>query len=62
MPRIICWQLDCLYNVDAKCRAEEIEYDPADGCMTLQLREPAEEVEEEEGWERGGMHVTSDDE
>ena len=60
MPRIICWQMDCLYNVDGRCRAEEIEYDPGDGCLTMQPRADAEEPDEE-AWEGGGMHVLGDE-
>jgi hypothetical protein len=50
MPRIICWQTECRYNVDGRCRAQEIEYDPADGCLTVELREDAEEADDEERW------------
>ena len=63
MPRVICWQLDCLYNVDGKCRATEIEFDPADGCQTMQPRADADEADEEEGeaWEGQGMHLLDDE-
>jgi hypothetical protein len=62
MPKIICWQTDCLYNVDGHCRAHEIEYDPVDGCLTTELREEGDEVEGEEKWEKGGMHLLGDEE
>jgi hypothetical protein len=65
MPRVTCWQMDCLYNANGKCRAVEIEYDPADGCLTMEPRSGADEPEEEEdtdGWERRGMHLLEDEE
>jgi hypothetical protein len=62
MPRVVCWQADCLYNVDGKCRAVEIEFDPVDGCLTMALRDGTDEVEEDDTWERGGMHVMTDEE
>jgi len=61
MPRIICWQTDCLYNIDGQCRAVEVEYDPADGCLTMEPRLVLEEAEEEERWERRGMHMLGDE-
>jgi len=61
VPRIICYQMDCLYNVDGRCRAQEIEYDPADGCLTTELREEGDDVEEEERWEKGGMHLLDEE-
>ena len=57
MPRVTCWQTECRYNVDGRCRALEIEYDPADGCLTVELRDDVEEADEEERWEKGGMHL-----
>nr|MBC7245855.1 hypothetical protein [Chloroflexota bacterium] len=65
MPKVICWQTDCLYNVDGRCRAEEIEYDPADGCLTMEPRtelDDSEDEEEEEHWERRGMHLLGEEE
>lgn len=56
MPKITCYQTDCLYNVDGHCRAQEIEYDPVDGCLTTELREDGDESGEEH-WEKGGMHI-----
>ena len=56
MPEIVCWQMDCLYNAHGRCRAEEMEYDPVDGCLTQEPRldfENPDEVDEED-WERGG--------
>ncbi|MBM4432186.1 MAG: hypothetical protein FJ026_17830 [Chloroflexi bacterium] len=63
MPRVICWQMDCLYNVDGRCRAEEIEYDPADGCLTTEPRPGLDDLDEdeEEGWQRSGMHLLDDE-
>ncbi len=68
MPRVICWQLDCVHNIDGRCRSAEIEYDPNDGCLTMEPRVglgaplTSEEEEEEEGWEGRGIHVLGDDE
>ena len=36
MPKVICWEMDCLHNTDGRCRADEVEYDPYDGCLTLE--------------------------
>jgi hypothetical protein len=38
MPTILCWQTDCLHNADGRCRARQVEYDPVDGCLTLDPR------------------------
>jgi len=46
MPRVICWQKDCLYNVHGRCRAEEIEYDPDDGCLTQEPPLDTQEVDD----------------
>jgi len=57
--------VDCLYNANGKCRAVEIEYDPSDGCLTMEPRAGLEETEEEEGgerWEHRGMHLLEDEE
>ena len=52
MPTVVCWQLDCLFNADGQCRAERIEYDPADGCLTVEPRlESTDADDEEEDWE-----------
>jgi len=60
-PGITCWQTDCLYNVDGQCRAEEIEYDPSEGCLTMVTRLVPEDSEDEERWELGGMHLRRDE-
>ncbi len=61
MPRVVCWQLDCLYNADGRCRAEEIEYDPADGCLTMQPRQSSTDADdEEEDWDHSGLRVVED--
>jgi len=59
MPKVICWQTDCLHNVDGRCRSAEIEYDPDDGCLTMEPRLNLEDQDEEEqeDWERGGMRL-----
>jgi hypothetical protein len=68
MTRVICLQLDCLHNRDSRCRAEEIEYDPDDGCLTMEPRlelgaaERAEDEEEDEGWEHRGMRLVDEGE
>jgi len=63
MPSIVCWQTDCLYNVDGNCRAVAIEYDPSDGCLTMKARAELDEPEEEsERWEHRGMHLLEDEE
>jgi len=60
MPKIVCWQMDCLHNVDGRCRAAEMEYDPIDGCLTMEPRPDLNDAEEEpEG--RGGMHLLGDE-
>jgi len=61
VPRIVCYQMDCLYNVDGRCRAQEIEYDPADGCLTTELREEGDDGDEDERWEKGGMHLLDEE-
>jgi hypothetical protein len=63
MPSVVCWQMDCLYNVDGKCRAVGIEYDPSDGCLTMEPRAEIEEAEEEESehWEGRGMHLLDEE-
>jgi hypothetical protein len=61
MPRVICWQTDCLYNVDGRCRAQEIEYDPVDGCLTTELRDETEDAEGDEHWEKRGMHLLDEE-
>jgi hypothetical protein len=58
MPTVRCWQLDCLYNADGSCRAEEIEYDPAEGCLTMTPRPGVGDADDEEdSWERGGLRL-----
>jgi hypothetical protein len=62
MPKVICYQMDCLFNVDQKCRAQEVEFDPVDGCVTAELREEGEEQEGEEHLDKGGMHLVDEEE
>jgi hypothetical protein len=52
MPRVMCYQTDCLHNADGRCRADEIEYDPVDGCLTLEPRLEVLESDDndEEDW------------
>lgn len=35
--RIICRATDCIFNEKKICTAEEILYEPDDGCMTYQI-------------------------
>jgi len=52
MPRIICRYDVCVFNKKSRCTAEEIEYDPDQGCLTAQTREEFEgAVDDEEDWE-----------
>jgi len=53
MTRVICWQRDCLHNVHGRCRAEEIEYDPNDGCLTQEPPLDTEDSDDadEDDWE-----------
>jgi hypothetical protein len=62
MPVVVCWELDCLHNIDGRCRAAEIEYDPADGCLTMEPRLQLDDVEdEEENWDSEGMRLLDED-
>ena len=63
MPRVICYQEDCLHNIDGRCRSEEIEYDPSDGCLTMEPRLQLSDLEdEEEEWDRQGMSLLDEGE
>ena len=55
MPRVVCWQTDCVYWRGGRCRAEEIELDPGEGCLTAELQATSDDSEEEQ-LERDGMH------
>ena len=58
MPAVTCWQLDCLYNADGGCRAEQIEYDPAEGCLTMTPRPVLDDADDEgDSWEHRGLHL-----
>jgi hypothetical protein len=62
MPLVICWQLDCLHNIDGKCRADEIEYDPSDGCLTMEPHLHLDDSEDaEDNWDREGMRLIDED-
>jgi hypothetical protein len=63
MPRVICWQRDCLYNVHGRCRAEEIEYDPDDGCLTQEPPLDTQEIDnvDEDDWELTGRLLQGDE-
>ena len=62
MPLVICWQLDCLHNTDGKCRADEIEYDPTDGCLTMEPQLQLDDSEDEEDdWDREGMRLLDEE-
>lgn len=52
MTRIRCRDRRCTFNKNGICTAEEIEYEPDAGCLTMEPREDIEEEEEEEEeWE-----------
>jgi ABC-type Zn2+ transport system substrate-binding protein/surface adhesin len=51
MTRIRCRDRRCIFNKNGICTAEEIEYEPDAGCLTMEAREDIEEEEEEEDWE-----------
>ena len=59
MPRVICWQVDCLHNADGRCRAEEVEYDPVDGCLTSEPRVELQDSQDADdaGWGRGRVYL-----
>jgi hypothetical protein len=48
MTRIRCRERHCTFNKSGICSAEEIEYEPDAGCLTM---EPREDIEDEEEWE-----------
>ncbi len=45
--RIRCREHRCAFNKRGICTADEIEYDPDAGCLTMELREAEEEQEQE---------------
>jgi len=60
MTMIRCWEYGCIYNENGACSAEEMEYHPDHGCLTMVEREDyepgepeweEEEVLEEDEWE-----------
>jgi hypothetical protein len=62
MPKVICWQTDCLYNAHGHCRAEQIEYDPDDGCLTQEPRLNYENPDQaEDDWEEEGSYLHADE-
>jgi hypothetical protein len=60
MPTVTCWQLECLYNVDGKCRAADIEFDPEEGCLTVEMRD-GDDDDGDVDWDGGGMHLLTDE-
>ena len=49
MTRIRCRERRCTLNKKGICSADEIEYEPDAGCLTMEPREAIEDEEEE--WE-----------
>ncbi len=49
MTRIRCRDRRCAFNKNGICISDEIEYDPDEGCLTLELRADVDDAEEE--WE-----------
>ena len=48
MPRIRCSYLGCMYREEDFCRAEKVELDPEEGCLTYTL---IEDVSLDDDWE-----------
>jgi len=51
MTEIRCWDDACIFWVAGMCTAEEVEYSPDHGCLTMREREEFEDTldwEEEE--------------
>jgi hypothetical protein len=53
MPRIRCSYMGCVYREGDYCRADEVELDPDQGCLTFTLLDdlPLEEEEWDELFE-----------
>jgi hypothetical protein len=49
MTRIRCRDRGCVFNKNGVCSAEEIEYEPDAGCLTMEPR--ADSDEEDEDWD-----------
>ena len=49
MTRIRCRDRGCVFNKSGVCSAEEIEYEPDAGCLTMEPRAGADD--DEEDWE-----------
>ncbi len=62
MTRIRCRDRHCVFNKNGVCTSEEIEYEPDAGCLTMEPREDAEEVDEEEEWEDEELEEDLEDE
>jgi len=54
MVKIICRAIDCIYWEDNLCSAEEITYDPEEGCMTYEV---IDDILDEEDWEDEGEEL-----
>ncbi|MBI5303081.1 MAG: hypothetical protein HY868_13180 [Chloroflexi bacterium] len=50
MTRIRCRDRQCTFNKSGLCTADEIEYEPDAGCLTMEPREESDEEERDE-WE-----------
>jgi len=61
MTRVICRVAACVFWEQGICTAEEIEYEPDEGCLTFQdavdLELAGEEEEEDLDWEVSGVRV-----
>ncbi len=65
MTHIICRAMNCLFWEEGVCSAEEIEYEPDTGCLTLQDigdLELEDEDEEDLDWDDEDEDLYDDDE
>ena len=51
MPRVRCYQMECVYWKGGFCQAREIEVDPDEGCLTFELEELADADRYASKWE-----------
>lgn len=51
--KIVCRAISCIFNEDKSCTAEEIIYDPEEGCLTFEELGDLVDLDEdeEEEWE-----------
>jgi hypothetical protein len=60
MARIRCRDRQCTLNKGGICTSEEIEYDPAMGCLTMEPRNDDNEEWEQEEWEEEDKSAEDD--